>query len=763
MSGGKEVSVQADITSIPGAALDTVSFTQGLLRAVSADNVNHNAVIQVQAIGACFQCNGPWAAKVPDLLSRTSCVRLERLSSWIGWEKNDVPAFMSRTAGGRSGALLCCALGSLYSSGQCGMALFDIGRDILPLEQQTSSPIQLGNVCMVLESKLGCLGFGNHFGLQVTRLRQCFWDAGLEIPGDLADKPTEIDMHAFLIKFRAAPLEESLILHYSGTRSSGTFLSLVLAICPEDVLVEVNGGIIMRGCRDNVIFSISSSPNSQAEIQLETKLNPHTADLHKRYIIVQSQHEFNRQLNFSFNGMLSSQLDIAFAMADANPRVSPKLVVANFIASMAMSFEGKDFYPEDPSDFSRAKMLPAQGFRIALGPMYRSIIRDRLEKVLYGPADVLQDPATEYRALKNTISAALPFSHCICGTCATGDPWNVHKHPKADTLARPQWKRCPVNKLWSAVGYVMHVALLTLFVEASPNSSMRLHPGRFIHCFGDIYCRLFRRDLYPGQFMVDIIYGDILELLGRWEAIFSEEYERQEEVPPIICSSSSTSTIYPSTLAYPTLSNPWVIQYDLVEGRLHHVSDCYDFIICAMPGKKEIKNMARSKAKSSIKQGTITESGLGEHSSLLMTLRPAIIQGRRALVLRCLIRQVNSTINVNFLDIHLGFMSLTPADGCEHNLSKPLVVSDSAYLVKATSVMEPVPAGKYEIGMTLTHRNKESQFLCCTQDIRQLYQGDCCMLCAIIQAKREGYKVVIGGIPSAYHVIDDGMAYRIAD
>lgn len=102
---------------------------------------------------------------MPDLLSRTSYVRLKRLSSWIGWEKNDVPAFISRTAGGRSKALLCCALSSLYSSGQCGMALFDIGQDILPLEQQTSSPIQLGNVCMVLESKLGCLGFGNHFGL----------------------------------------------------------------------------------------------------------------------------------------------------------------------------------------------------------------------------------------------------------------------------------------------------------------------------------------------------------------------------------------------------------------------------------------------------------------------------------------------------------------------------------------------------------------------------------------------------------------------
>lgn len=140
-----------------------------------------------------------------------------------------------------------------------GLTLFDLSRDVLPLEQQTSSPTQLGDVCMALEAKLGCLGFGNHFALQVTRLRQCFFDAGLEVPQDIADTPTEEDMCAFLNKLRAALQDENLILHYSGTRGSGTFLSLVLAICPEDVLVEVNGGIVMRGCRDNIMFSIANS------------------------------------------------------------------------------------------------------------------------------------------------------------------------------------------------------------------------------------------------------------------------------------------------------------------------------------------------------------------------------------------------------------------------------------------------------------------------------------------------------------------------
>lgn len=760
MAGNNGVSVQADITSIPGAALNTVSFAQGLLRAVSADNVNPLAVVQVQAIGSCFQSNGPWAAKLPDLLSRTSCVRLERLSTWIGWAKDDAPAFMSQTAGGRTAALLCCALGSLYSSCRSGMTLFDLSRDILPLEQQTSSPTQLGDVCMALEGKLGCLGFGNHFALQVTRLRQCFFDAGLEVPRDLADKPTEEDMCAFLSKLRAALQEESVIVHYSGTRCAGTFLSLALAICPEDVLVEVNGGIIMRGCRDNIMFSIPKSQQPRAEIQLETKLNPHTADLYKRHIIVESQHEFNRQLNFSFNGILSSQLDIIFAMVGANPPVSPvspKLAVANLIASIAMSFTRKDFCSESSSTAYPGERLPAQGLSTLLGPMYRTVIPDRLQKVLCRPADVLQDPATEYKALQDIISTALSFSQCTCGICKTGDIWNPQKRPKINTIVSEKWKICPVSRLWSATGYVVHVALLTLFIQASPNSSMRLQPSHHLHNFADFYWKAFDQTSEYYSLPVSRIHDRILEFVGYWGTSL------YEDTPPVICSSSGASTVYPSTLAYPTLTNPWVVQYDLIDGRLRYSSDCYDFILSAMPDRKAFRKMTRLKAKSSIRQGVITPSGLGEHSSLLMTLRPALIEGRRALVLRCQIRQGNSTIDLNFLDIHLGFMSLTPGDGCGHDLSTPLVLSDYARPLKATSVIAPAAPGATAIGITLTHRNEESQFLCCAQDITQLYQGDCCMPCAVTQAEREGYKVVIGGSPSVYHLVDDGIAGQDTD
>ncbi|KAG4281258.1 hypothetical protein FPRO06_10163 [Fusarium proliferatum] len=292
------VAAQADILGIPGAALNTIGFAQGLLRAVSADNANPNAVIQVQQIGSCFQSNGPWAAKIPDVLSRASCVRLERLSAWVGWAKDDTPAFMSQTTGGQTAALLCCALGSLYSKSRCGFLLYNLCRDILPADRQLSSPTQLGEVCMLLERKSACLGFGNHLALQVTRLRQCFFEAGLDVPRDLADTPTEEDLNHFLSGVCSALQDESLILQVSGTRCVGTLLALTLAMCPEDVSVRINREVLMSGLRDNIIFSVTTEDGSSTQIHLETKLEIKKAGFLKRHIITESQHEHNEELRF---------------------------------------------------------------------------------------------------------------------------------------------------------------------------------------------------------------------------------------------------------------------------------------------------------------------------------------------------------------------------------------------------------------------------------------------------------------------------------
>lgn len=86
-------------------------------------------------------------------------------------------------------------------------------------------------------------------------------------------------------------------------------------------------------------------------------------------------------------------------------------------------------------------------------------------------------------------------------------------------------------------------------------------------------------------------------------------------------SSSGISTIYPSTLAHPTLTNPWVVQHDLVDKMIHYSSDFYDLNHLLKPG--------RPKAKSSMKQGAITPSGLGEHSQPSDDFASCLTRGRR--------------------------------------------------------------------------------------------------------------------------------------
>lgn len=734
------VATQADIVGIPGAALSTVSFTQGIMRAISRDNVNHYAVIQVEAIGSCFQSNGPWAAKLPDLLSRAPSVRLARLEAWVGWEKGDTSSLMSQTPGGRTAALLCCALGSLYSKDQCGAILHGLSQDTLPQDCQNASPNQLGRVCMVLDSKLACLGFGNHLALHVTRVRELFFDAGLESPRDLANTPGEEDMHAFLNQVRDALQDENLILQVSGTKCVGTWLALVLAMCPDDVSVLFDGKTIISGRRDNIVFSVTNSPQAATEIHLESKLEPNTTDFRKRHI-VEGRNELNQQLSFALDGILPSHLDIFLATAGADPRVSPKLqgAVANLIASMAISFTRRDYYGGS-FDLYPAQRFPAQGMWILLGPNYRETIKDRLQKVLCRPSEELQAPVLDYyQTLHSMISTALPPSHCTCGTCTTKDPWNPLVRLKDNTIARDKQKSCTVAQLWSAIGQIANFALLFLFVEASQNSSIKLYAVRNRHDeqFSEFLWNSFNQNSDYYGLDIDNIHRQILNFAGR--AVVSD-FES-----PRICSSSGASTIYPGTLEAPRITNPLTVRYKLVDGRLFYRSDSYDVIISVMPEIRTVKKMARQKAKASMTKGPIAVSRLGEHSSLLMTLRPASKDTCEALWLRCQIKRGSSTVDVDFVDIHLGLMSLTPGDPCDHSLSALLDPKDYVKPVKTTSVMAPVAAGKDAIGITLTHRNEESQFLCCTQPVLQLYQGDCCMPCAVAQAEREGYSVVIGG------------------
>jgi hypothetical protein len=258
----ENVAVQLDIGNLPANALATLKLTQGLLKAVSPDNVNPLAVAQIQALGACFSSNGPWAAKLPDLLTRAPSMRLERLSNWVGWMKGDTASSMSETAGGRTASLICLALGSIFQKDECGTILYEVSKKVLPADAQNSSAAQLAEVCCCLEQKLNSLGFGNLLATELTRLRQSFFESDSTVPTDLADTPTVETICKFFIDLHQALRIENATLRYSGSKAAGIFISITQCICPDDVRIEVDGKIIASGQRDSITFSVSKSPTS---------------------------------------------------------------------------------------------------------------------------------------------------------------------------------------------------------------------------------------------------------------------------------------------------------------------------------------------------------------------------------------------------------------------------------------------------------------------------------------------------------------------
>lgn len=749
MAGNDGVGLQGDIVNAPLAALASAGFAQGLLRAVSADDVNPVAVVQVQAIGSCFQSNGDWAARAPDLLTRTSSARLDRLSAWIGWSKGDTPSFMSQTAGGRTASLLCLALGSLYSKEQCGMILFYVSRDLLPSDSHTSGLSQLGDVCMCLENKLACLGFGNHLAAQLTRLRQCFFEAGQQVPGDLVDTPTEEVMHAFLVNVRDALHKENQTLHFLGSRCAGALIALALAICPEDVRVQVDGEIIARGQRDSIIFSVTNEPQVGSRFYMEQKLQAHTDEFSRNYI-VKGRHEHNRQLHFSWDGILSAQLDIVFATVGARPTDHLKPALATLATSAITTFRDTDWL--SALSIKYGSPLPPEGLKTLLGPRYQQLCRQRLARVLSLPSESTPDFISQYRALHDIAAVSLPLSSCTCGRCGQ-DPW------KPRQAQRGQQMLCPVAQVWSTLAQIVELAIYCSFVQASPNMSLRapVYNLAMPYFASFLFERGQAREIdseweYGSQ--ISTLHSKVLNLVRRWSWDYVED--SHSERPPSICSSSDSSTVYPTTLEFPEIINPWNIQYNLVDGRLQYGSDRYNFIICASIARGSARKLTRRKAlKTILPLGQpVSPSRLGEHSSLLMTLRPAFVENHQALILRCLVTESTGTTELNFAELHLGLMQLSPAEGCEHSLAATFHPSDK-HSIKATSVIAPVASGKGAISVTLTQRSGEAQFLCCIQGIRQIYQGDCCIACAVAQAQEKGYSVVIGGSPSTYLLRDE--------
>ena len=729
-----QVSLQADIGNASSSTLGLLGAAQPLLKALSADNVSPLAVLQVEAIGNCFLSNGEWADKLPDLLTRASSMRLERLAAWVGWQKGDTASYLSQTSGGRSAALICLFLTNFYPSERCGLVLHNISSSIIPKDQQNASVAQLGNVSACIAGKISCLGFGNFFALQLTRIRQSFFEAGHRVPTNLASVPTEETMGDFLVMLHKALTTEDLILRFSGSRGAGPLLAAVMSLCPDDVRVDVQGELVLQGQRVSVLFSIDEGETETSYFHLESRLRTHSEDFSRRFIDIVDKQSAVRHLKFLWPGWLSSCLSIALIQAGAPTATGEEAIrqaLADLIGAAILTLNGQDF---EYRSFEPEKSMPSAGFRAWLGPNYRHRVFEKLELVLTGPLNIDEpDLMQTYVKLKGSIQSNVASNICSCPNCFKKESWiNLIAPPRGNTTASKRLASCKYASLWNALGDIVGYGALSLLVRLEGNPAIELGPSTISKALlVAILTKIEKNDDGEQAFFQtvtpEVIHRGIL-------SIVSASYASQG-----VCTSSEAAAAFPATLQYPSIQYPWTVDYILAEGRLHDRTGTYFAIVDRNSETRDWKKWRRPKAQKTISKvkGQSIPSNLGEYYSFTMSLQP----GSEALYLRSIIQlSVTQNLEVQFRDIHLGFMNLSRAAGCEHYQRTP--VDDKEVLM--TSVAAPL-AKKTYTAVTLTHWNPEAQFLCCVGGSRSLYHIGCCLPCAIAQARSEKIPLVIGG------------------
>ena len=102
-----EVALHADLSVIGITSLKTL---MSLLSACTIDDIQPLALYQAEKLGTLLPFNGEFAEMMPDLLQKSSSHRIACMQLLVGWQKNDAPAYLAKTAGGQSIALLMACI-----------------------------------------------------------------------------------------------------------------------------------------------------------------------------------------------------------------------------------------------------------------------------------------------------------------------------------------------------------------------------------------------------------------------------------------------------------------------------------------------------------------------------------------------------------------------------------------------------------------------------------------------------------------------------
>jgi hypothetical protein len=625
-----EVALQADVGSIPSNSLTLLEKVKPLLTAISADNVDVFAVLQVASIGACFLVNGEFVDKVPELLVRSSSsLRIKRLSLLVGWVAGDTSSAMATTAAGRAASLLCNVLVERYDVLKTGEILHLLSQKSLPAGEVHSSCEQLSRVAAILSNKLSPLAFGSHLASQVTRIRHAYMDIGLPTPQTLLEHLSAETMAEFCFLLHRALHEEGLVLFVDGFFGLGNIVSFVTALCPHDVIVNVEGEVLFKGEKGEKVVS-NIRHGTPTRITLGTILD---GPKNPGFTIEKAESMFTSLIcsNRKLERCLSDALDLLFIESDNFPEILSSVV--EFITAVVFSFRGNELNPQDRDGFLR------DGFKALLGPYADNRVRDKLS-LYFGitPSMTSLDGDSASRSFLDLVEPNITSRACTSQDCHK--PWQ--------TLCT----HCPVVSAWKHLCDIIGNAILLLFVQhAETKDWFRIMHGSQV---GPTICTAaLKRAGRDVGFNVNT---------PRWAFISSHSFH--VDLLPFTGRRSFTSiglcgegnAIFPSSLLNPAVqvSGPRFTYID-ADGQFYH-EERFFWAIESCDGE------VRAEAQSPV-QGSISQS-LSTHSSHKLTITTHL----DTLKVRTGVQIFGRTIELSFLQLYLANMALSFAEQCDHDI-----------------------------------------------------------------------------------------------
>ncbi|GES63785.1 hypothetical protein ATEIFO6365_0007047200 [Aspergillus terreus] len=316
MSG--PLNTQVDIGNLSLASLGLFST---MLTALSADDVQPIAMIQMQNLGAAFPVSGPIPTKAPDYLQRCHSTRLERVGIVVGWRKGDAASLMAQSTGGQAIALLAVYLQNIGAKSP-GDILYSVSRGLLPLSACSSSPQMLERVAQVLADKLAVIAFGTIFAEQVCRIHKAYQHLQQRVPTRLLEPLNEDWLSEVLVMLSLALREDKRMIRIRGSCGIGYILSLVVTLFANDCLVAIEGVVIHQGHRSSsIVVEITSTLEEQPlEVHSMRKVDSITELLHSSrlprdhlYFICDP---LPTKADFAWNGLVSDLLHNIFQRWD---------------------------------------------------------------------------------------------------------------------------------------------------------------------------------------------------------------------------------------------------------------------------------------------------------------------------------------------------------------------------------------------------------------------------------------------------------------